>query len=122
MKESKVAGRIAVHVPDHPKANNRGYIIRARYVMERHLGRYLTGEEHVHHKDGDYANDVIENLQVLSRSEHAKAHPDNLGNTSRLNYALIKKLRLEGLGYKRIVKRTGYARSSIRSACYSMGI
>ncbi|MHA2219458.1 MAG: hypothetical protein ACXACY_26410 [Candidatus Hodarchaeales archaeon] len=43
MKESKVAkGRIAVYVPDHPAANNRGYILKSRYVLEQSLGRQLA--------------------------------------------------------------------------------
>jgi hypothetical protein len=50
------------------------YIKRSRLLMARSLGRCLTTEEHVHHINGDIADDRLENLQLLSASEHAKLH------------------------------------------------
>lgn len=47
---------------------------RARLVMEAHLGRLLRSDELVHHRNGDPADDRLENLQVVSRSEHARLH------------------------------------------------
>ena len=46
----------------------------ARYLMEQHLGRKLTSDEVVHHIDGDKTHDVIENLQLLSKYDHAHHH------------------------------------------------
>jgi len=43
-----------------------------RYVMEKHIGRKLTSKEAVHHKDGDRTNNELDNLELMSRSEHAK--------------------------------------------------
>jgi len=43
-----------------------------RLVMERHLGRQLKSWEHIHHKDGNPKNNVIDNLMVLTNSEHRK--------------------------------------------------
>ncbi len=41
--------------------------------MEKHLGRYLSEKEVVHHKNGDVVDDRIENLQLCdSQSTHAK--------------------------------------------------
>lgn len=43
-----------------------------RVLMEAHLGRELLPEETVDHIDGDFRNDSIENLQILSLSDNAK--------------------------------------------------
>lgn len=53
-----------------------GQVKRARYVMERHLGRRLSREEEVHHINRIKNDDRIENLQVVSRAEHAAIHAD----------------------------------------------
>ena len=45
-----------------------------RIVMERHLGRPLESHEHVHHLDGNVLNNAIENLAVMSNSEHRREH------------------------------------------------
>ena len=42
--------------------------------MEKHLGRRLEFNEVVHHIDGDIHNDVIDNLEVMSRADHARLH------------------------------------------------
>lgn len=45
-----------------------------RHVMEQHLGRKLRKDELVHHINEDRADNRLENLQVVSRSEHTKIH------------------------------------------------
>lgn len=47
-----------------------------RYVMQKHLGRELRSNEIVHHIDGNKANNDISNLEIVSRSEHIKMHPE----------------------------------------------
>lgn len=45
-----------------------------RYIMEQYLGRKLRKDEVVHHKDGNKRNNDIENLVLMSRSEHSREH------------------------------------------------
>lgn len=43
-----------------------------RYLMEQHLGRKLETWEHVHHINNDSFDNRLENLEVLSNSDHQK--------------------------------------------------
>jgi HNH endonuclease len=61
---------------DHPYASKSGYIREHRLIMENKIGRYLLPGEEVHHIDGNTLNNDINNLQLLSKSEHARLHKD----------------------------------------------
>lgn len=41
-----------------------------KYLMELHIGRELTDDETVDHKDDDFTNDDLSNLQILTRREN----------------------------------------------------
>lgn len=43
-------------------------------VMEAHIGRALTDDEVVHHRDEDRANNAIGNLEVMTRAAHTALH------------------------------------------------
>jgi hypothetical protein len=45
-----------------------------RVIMEQHLGRRLGRFEVVHHKNGDRQDNRLENLEVMSLSDHARLH------------------------------------------------
>lgn len=55
---------------DHPCANSKGYVREHRVVMERMIGRLLTANEIVHHKDGNRLNNRPENLLLMTVSRH----------------------------------------------------
>src|ERR1700682_45731 len=67
------SGYVLVWNPDHPQANHAGYVREHRLVAEEILGRFLTRDEVVHHKDGDRSNNDPENLQVFdSNADHLR--------------------------------------------------
>lgn len=45
-----------------------------RHIMEQHIGRKLTRYEVVHHKNGNKRDNRIENLEIMSLSEHTRIH------------------------------------------------
>lgn len=55
-----------------------------RIIMERLLGRRLLKSEHVHHINHIRTDNRIENLQVMSHSDHMKLH----GNYSHLKKSI----------------------------------
>jgi hypothetical protein len=65
-------GYIEVYMPSHPRARKNGYIFKHILVMEETLGRLVDPSEEVHHKDENKLNNVPENLEILSKSDHAK--------------------------------------------------
>ena len=51
-----------------------------RYIMECFLGRQLTSQELVHHKDGDKLNNTVNNLELIDRATHIRLHFQEVGN------------------------------------------
>jgi len=68
-----------------------------RYLVEKEIGRELLSSEIVHHKDGNKHNNVIDNLEVISRGEHLKIH---LLDGSINPYLVTKKYKYEDFNIK----------------------
>lgn len=58
-------------ITNHPSG---GRVYEHRLVMEQKLDRELLDSEHVHHIDGNRANNDPANLMLVSRSEHNAIH------------------------------------------------
>lgn len=64
-------GYVLLRMPDHPGADSHGYIREHRWVMEQAIGRFLSSEEVVHHKDNDPQNNDPSNLELFaSNADH----------------------------------------------------
>lgn len=86
-KEIIHCGYVWVYVPEHPfVVPDAGMRVRKhRLIAEQFLlteensveingKRYLKPEFDVHHKDGNKLNNEPSNLEILTRSQHAKIH------------------------------------------------
>lgn len=70
-------GYVLLKRPDHPNADDRGYVYEHRLVAAEKLGRPIRSDEHVHHKNGDKQDNRPENLEVLTIEEHRARHRDS---------------------------------------------
>lgn len=60
--------------PEHPLANKAGKVMEHVYVMSNKIGRPIEPNECVHHIDRNRSNNLIENLLLMTLSDHAKLH------------------------------------------------
>lgn len=72
-------GYVLIYIPDgHPleamRTSGRRYILEHRLVMAESLGRCLSSDEIVHHKDGVRSNNDIHNLELTRRGAHSRQH------------------------------------------------
>lgn len=78
---------IMVYEPTHPRANQYGRVVKHRLVVEKNWSVFgeiyfdAIGEWHilkeglqVHHKDCNHDNNNVDNLQIVTKSEHRTIH------------------------------------------------
>lgn len=62
-------GYRSLYKPNHPNSAKHGYIYEHVYVMSEHIGRPLEAHENVHHKNGDRADNHLENLELWTTKQ-----------------------------------------------------
>lgn len=70
-------GRLRVYI----KAEKR-VMSYPKYLMEKELGRPLTHNEEVHHKDENPLNNQLSNLEVRKHGEHQAEHSTKFYDTT----------------------------------------
>jgi len=91
------SGYFYILKPEHPNSGKQGYIAEHRLIMEKHLGRFLTKEEVVHHIDHNITNNKIENLELCeSHGKHTKLyHPEIAMKASIANSGKRRSIKTE---------------------------
>ena len=78
-----------IYLPNHELATKSGKVYMHRYIMAKHLGRHLTSNEAVHHIDEDRTNNDLNNLELMSISDHATLHQEEKHGPPREVYCAV---------------------------------
>lgn len=67
-------GYLCIRLPNHPKANNRGYVRLHVILAEYFYNTEVSKDEVVHHHNEDKQDNRKENLEIMEKVEHDRYH------------------------------------------------
>ena len=67
--KDNTSGYVWVYNPEHPSSTKKGYVLEHRLVIEKFIGRYLKGNEIVHHKNKMKDDNRVKNLEIIVLGE-----------------------------------------------------
>lgn len=105
-----------IKVPGHPMAYQRGWGMEHRIVAWDHYGPF-GADMHVHHKNHDKLDNRPENLEVLTRAEHAKHHKPRIVDRGE-----VTALYASGLSTCEVARRLGVRQSTIYVILQAEGV
>lgn len=70
-RKIRSGGYVLIYKPDHLNSDSNGYVPEHVFIMSDKIGRPLTREETVHHRNGVRSQNNIENLELWA-SNHPK--------------------------------------------------
>lgn len=71
-------GYVHIRYPEHTRAGERGYVLEHILVMEEMIGRPLTADETVHHKNGVRHDNRPENLELWASNHPSGQRVEDL--------------------------------------------
>ena len=70
-----------IRIVGHPRGGKQGYVAEHRLIMEKHLGRFLSPKEVIHHRNGIINDNRIDNLELCeSPGKHIFNHHPEVWN------------------------------------------
>lgn len=73
-KKKRTDGYISLYYPSYPSSSPDGYVLEHRYKIEKKIGRFLSENEVVHHLNMRKDDNRLENLLLMTASEHMSLH------------------------------------------------
>ncbi len=94
-----------IWAPDYPRSKHRGwcngYVAEHIMLMEGYIGRALKEDEVVHHIDENRLNNSLENLQLMTATEHRKHHTIGRKFSEEHKRRISESKKGRGIGIKR---------------------